>query len=168
MNPARSDLIEELNAVLASMAHDSARHQAQFVGQVEKLSGVALSHVFYPFLEWLRVRSMRVKELVPLVGTTAATVTRHVQYLENIGLVERWPDEEDRRSSILGLTPKGLEVWDYVQRVRTSFLEQCLREWPTEDIQQLLPLFSNLTRSLSEGRELTEVDVDGVPRPGLT
>lgn len=168
MNPARSELIEELNAVLASMAHDSTRHQAQFVSQVERLSGVTVSHVYYPFLEWLRVRSMRVKELVPLVGTTAATVTRHVQYLENLGLVERWLDEDDRRSSILGLTTKGLDVWDCVQRVRTSFVEQCLREWPTEEIHQLLPLFSKLTRSLSEGRELTEVDDDGVPRPGLT
>jgi DNA-binding MarR family transcriptional regulator len=107
---------------------------------------------------------MRVKELVPLIGTTSATITRHVQYLENLGLIERLPDENDGRSWILRLSPKGLEVADCVQRVRTSHLEQCLREWSNENIEQLVPLYSRLTQALSEGRELTEVDSEGVPR----
>lgn len=51
-------------------------------------------------------------ELRAAGAVSGAAVTKRVTSLEALGLVERLPDPVDGRGTLVGLTPKGLEVVD--------------------------------------------------------
>ncbi|KUG27550.1 transcriptional regulator, marr family [hydrocarbon metagenome] len=50
---------------------------------------------------------LRMKELAEKMGVTTGSLTVLVDRLVRAGLVERKPDEKDRRSIRVGLTPEG-------------------------------------------------------------
>ena len=50
----------------------------------------------------------RVKDLVSLLGITVGTASKAVDRLENAGLAVRSPAADDRRSSLITLTDRGL------------------------------------------------------------
>ncbi len=50
---------------------------------------------------------LRMKELAEKMGVTTGSLTVLVDRLVRAGLVERRPDEKDRRSIRVGLTPEG-------------------------------------------------------------
>jgi DNA-binding MarR family transcriptional regulator len=52
---------------------------------------------------------------------SAAAVTKRIGRLEELGLVERIPDPNDKRGALVGLTPRGLELID---TLGTRYLEE--------------------------------------------
>lgn len=52
----------------------------------------------------------RVKDLVNLLGITVGAASKAVDRLENAGLAARSPAVDDRRSSLITLTDRGLRV----------------------------------------------------------
>ena len=53
-------------------------------------------------------------QLAELCGVTKATMTGLVDGLENEGLVVRHPSPDDRRVTLVGLSPKGIELLDRI------------------------------------------------------
>lgn len=49
-----------------------------------------------------------VKQVIIASGETSTTALRHIDRLENAGLIERMPDKEDHRRSLIGFSAKGL------------------------------------------------------------
>lgn len=61
--------------------------------------------------------AMPMKELAARTGVTTGTLTVLVDRLESRGFVERRPNETDRRSILVGLTPAGERAFDEHDRL---------------------------------------------------
>ena len=63
---------------------------------------------------------LSLRELAAEERISAPALSGHVDRLEKAGLIERAPDPNDRRGTLIELTPKGLELID---RVTPAHLE---------------------------------------------
>ncbi len=85
-----------------------------------------------------------------------STVSRQVRSLVERGLVERRPDPEDRRGSLLTATAGGREAFEQYRRQRDTELAALLEPWPAEDRYQLIRLMERLNNDLVEHRQARE------------
>lgn len=123
--------------------------------QLRRHSG--LSHFEYYVMAMLSEAERRTLPMSALAARTNATLPRlsHVvRRLEERGLVERYPDPQDRRVSLTTLTPAG---WDtvvdaapgHVANVRTHIMDAMT----PEQVHQLIAI---------SDRILERIDPDGV------
>ena len=77
-----------------------------------------------------------------------STISRHVASLEAEGLVQRTPDDEDRRAHRLELTPQGSTIAH--QRVvdRVRLIEAATAGWTDDDVTTLARLLDDFTAGL--------------------
>jgi len=61
------------------------------------------------------------------------TATRVIARLEEAGLVDRTRDPEDRRSSVVGLTPAGRELLVRVRTRKDAYLSRRLRDLDADE-----------------------------------
>jgi MarR family transcriptional regulator for hemolysin len=66
------------------------------------------------------------------MGITGATLTHHLNILENRGLVRRWRDPANRRVQNVELTETGIELFDRL-RVVAQAHDRRLRSGLSED-----------------------------------
>src|SRR5215218_2845550 len=76
-------------------------------------------------------------ELAELERITRPTVTRIVRHLEEAGLVERVTDPQDRRASILSVTPEGRALLKRLRERKTAYLAKRLGAMDAEDRRTL-------------------------------
>jgi DNA-binding MarR family transcriptional regulator len=65
---------------------------------------------------------VRLGDLAAHEGVTAPTQSRLVGSLEQQGLLRRTPDAEDRRATLLAITPQGRRQLDQLRGERSAFL----------------------------------------------
>lgn len=81
-----------------------------------------------------------------------STVSRQVRSLVERGLVERYPDPEDRRGTMLRATDAGHAAFKEYRRDRDTKLAAILTPWPGEDRAQLVRLMGRLNDDLEQAR----------------
>lgn len=91
---------------------------------------------------------MRVSELAGCALLDHSTVSRYVKRLEDLGLVERTADPDDRRASLLALTPQGHQALHDAKMARAAVLADALASWPEIDRHALSSLVLRLQASL--------------------
>jgi DNA-binding MarR family transcriptional regulator len=79
----------------------------------------------------------RAAELSEMFAMDKGTVSRVVHQLLELGLIERTPDPEDGRASILSLTEAATERIAHMHELRRELFGSRLAEWDLEEIQQL-------------------------------
>ncbi len=94
---------------------------------------------------------MRVNDLGATVGITSGGITRQVQDLEAKGLIERKPDETDKRAAIVGLSSKGMDVVRLADAIRDFSTRRALGEWAGEEVERVAPLLERLADGLRRG-----------------
>lgn len=77
-------------------------------------------------------------------------VSRQVQHLVELGLVERAPDPADGRATILTATTEAKARVDEVSRLRIEQLDARLAQWSAEDLDELVSRFSRYNATLDE------------------
>jgi len=90
----------------------------------------------------------RPSDLAAYFGIGKPTLSRQVQMLERLGLVERTADPTDGRAVRLTLSPTGLERVHAARSARRERLRERLRDWSQDDIAQLAGLVGRLNASL--------------------
>jgi DNA-binding MarR family transcriptional regulator len=65
---------------------------------------------------------VRLGDLAAHEGVTAPTQSRLVGSLEQQGLLRRMPDPEDRRATLLAITPQGRRQLEQLRGERSAFL----------------------------------------------
>lgn len=92
---------------------------------------------------------MKIGEMCSKKLMTGGNMTVVIDNLEKMGLIERTKDPEDRRASIIRLTPKGEEKFGEMFPAHAQFVEEHVWSALTEDeIHQLSELLKKLGCSL--------------------
>ncbi|KAE8765420.1 MarR family winged helix-turn-helix transcriptional regulator [Georgenia thermotolerans] len=114
---------------------------------------------------------MRVTTLAGWQGVDKSTVTPQVRRLERAGLVDRRPDPEDGRASLLTLSAHGREVRERVRAAGGQALSRSLASWDDADRRALAELLIRFVATVeqAEGDEAAGHGADRRPtEPGET
>ena len=108
-----------------------------------------LSPVAYSMLMALNESgSRRASDLVGLFSVDKGAVSRQVQSLLELGLIERDPDPEDRRAAILSITEEGSRRLANIAAARRSEVIDRLAEWSDEDLQAFVDAMARYNSAL--------------------
>ena len=77
---------------------------------------------------------MRAADLSDAFGMDKGGVSRQVQSLVDLGLVERQPDAEDRRAILLGASSEGRKRLEVMTRQRSDRFDRRLSGWSDEEL----------------------------------
>jgi len=93
----------------------------------------------YPVLSGLaRLGPQSAARLADEVGIDRSGASRYADRLQRAGLLERSPDPDDRRATLLSLTPAGVAV---VGKLRAALVEQLtgrIADWPEPKVRVLV------------------------------
>jgi DNA-binding MarR family transcriptional regulator len=113
-------------------------------------AGVRLDRAGATLLHKLHLNgSLRVTALADLLGVDTPTVTRKIQQLERDGLVGRDADPDDRRATLIHLTPAGRRILDRIIKARRQWLEGLLQDWNDGDLEAFACLLGQFSDALS-------------------
>ena len=79
----------------------------------------------------------RAAELAELFAMDKGTVSRVVHQLLELGLIERSPDPEDGRASIISVTEEAERRLVHMHELRRELFARRLADWGPEDIEHL-------------------------------
>lgn len=105
----------------------------------------------YAFLIRLdTVGPSRPSDLAAYFGIGKATIGRQLSALEDLGLVGRKPDPDDRRAHFLALTDEGKQRLDAARSMRRRTLLDRLSSWSESDLATLRELLLRLNTDSGE------------------
>ncbi len=110
-----------------------------------RVSPGMLPGAYKVFTTIVRRESITLSALAESLMADKGQISRTVRELEQLGLIERTPDPEDGRSSLLSPTPEGLERLAQARAPQERTLVDALEEWPIDDIRNLSRLLHALT-----------------------
>ena len=90
----------------------------------------------------------RASDLVEMFAIDKGAVSRQVQSLLELGLIERAPDPEDRRAAILSITEEGSRRLASIAAARRSEVIDRLAEWSDEDLQAFVSAMARYNSAL--------------------
>lgn len=105
--------------------------------------------------EWLVLMALKnapnanQRELAAQVGIQGATLTHHLNAMEDAGLVTRRRDPDNRRIHIVEITEKGEQAFRRMVGVVTTFDKQLRSGLSDAEISQLGDLLSRLHRNVN-------------------
>ena len=75
-------------------------------------------------------KSVRVRDISEELGITPGGISQQVDTLVKMGLLERKPDEKDRRAVCITLSEKGEEINQWVDQFLSSLFRKLLADVP--------------------------------------
>jgi len=84
------------------------------------------------------------------MGITGATLTHHLNILENRGLVRRWRDPANRRVQNVELTEAGIELFDRLRVVAQAHDRRLRSGLSEDDVARLGDLLDKLEAGVKE------------------
>lgn len=100
----------------------------------------------------------RISDLAEEFSLDKSTISRHVDSLTRLGLVERTHDPDDARARLVTLTPAGMHAVRQQQRARRKRLYETLSTWDADEIVELTRLLGKLSESQSHSAQVNEKD----------
>ncbi|TCO26225.1 DNA-binding MarR family transcriptional regulator [Kribbella steppae] len=90
-------------------------------------------------------RALRLSELANQLGIVPRSATSVVDDLEAAGLVARKPDPDDRRATLVNLTPAGTKVLATIRRLRRDAMVSLVERLEPSEQAELLRLLTRLS-----------------------
>src|SRR6476661_1241622 len=91
---------------------------------------------------------LRCSALAGHAGVDVSVASRQLAVLEKLGYVERRPDPQDGRASLIRLTPAGADALDGARAHRAEWALGALAGWDESDARQLSDLLDRLVADL--------------------
>ncbi|KQZ86157.1 transcriptional regulator [Microbacterium sp. Root166] len=143
---ARTQAVRALEAEFGELI---TRFRKVISENADRVSPGMLPGAYKVFTTIVRRESVTLSALAEALMADKGQISRTVRELEQLGLIERTPDPEDGRSSLLSPTAFGLERLAQARAPQESTLLNALEEWPLEDIRNLSRLLHALTAGQS-------------------
>ena len=89
-------------------------------------------------------------ELYSLLMLSSGAMTNRIDRLEQDGIVIRVRDAEDRRSVMVQLTPKGIQLADTVMPILFEKEKQVLSQFTANELQLSIPMLRKLLMLLEQ------------------
>ncbi len=113
-------------------------------------AGIALDRVLFPLLVIVDRRGpIGVVELADRVGRDYTTLSRQLDKLERLGLIERRAGANDRRVREAVVTPMGKAMNDAIDAARERLMIAAFASWGREDIDELTRLMRRFADALT-------------------
>jgi DNA-binding MarR family transcriptional regulator len=116
----------------------------------------------YPLLAYIEAHpGSQASDLTRNFHVGRATISRQLQRLEDLGLIERDLDFGDKRRRTIELTSDGRERLEAAAEARVKLLREVLRDWTDTDIHMLAELLGRYSRDFTRWRatkDLTPAD----------
>lgn len=115
-------------------------------------NGISVSQC-HTLLEIEKNSEISVSELATKLSLDKSTVSRTVEGLVNISLVDRIIPKENRRKALINLTDSGKQVCSTINYSNDSYIEAVLKDFTKAEREEFLSLFEKLTKNMSEERK---------------
>jgi DNA-binding MarR family transcriptional regulator len=139
---ARTEAVRALEAEFGELIN---RFRRVISENANRVSPGMLPGAYKVFTTIVRRESITLSALAESLMADKGQISRTVRELEQLGLIERTPDPEDGRSSLLSPTPTGLERLAQARAPQERTLVDALEDWPIDDIRNLSRLLHALT-----------------------
>lgn len=100
-------------------------------------------------LDRLSGRECHSKELAARTLLDPSTVSRAIAQLVALGFVARTPDPEDRRASVLTVTPQGREALAGMHAWYGRVATEALRDWTPMEIDDFTAMLARFSRDMT-------------------
>lgn len=114
-------------------------------------NGISLAQC-HTLLEIEKNSEISVTELARSLSLDKSTVSRTVDGLVNIKMVDRVIPKENRRLALAKLTDSGQEVCSSINYTNDSYIRKVMYDFTTEEREEFLRLFSRLTNNMKQFR----------------
>jgi len=103
----------------------------------------------YLVLGWLADNGpVRASAIVEVFGTDKGSVSRQLQHLEELGLVERTPDPADGRATLVSASAEAVRRLAQVDEDRRASLNDRLGDWSVAELEAFARQLGHYNRSL--------------------
>jgi len=103
----------------------------------------------YLVLGWLAQHGpVRASAIVEVFGIDKGVVSRQLQHLEELGLVERTPDPADGRATLVSASAEAVRRLAEVDEQRRVSLDERLGDWSAEELSEFARQLGRYNRSL--------------------
>jgi DNA-binding MarR family transcriptional regulator len=124
------------------------RRLRRLIAERARLVHPDLAPVGYSMLMALQDEPRRASDLVDLFSIDKGAVSRQVQSLLELGLIERTPDPEDRRAAILAITDEGARRLETVREKRRAELLGHLSSWSSDELAEFVGALARYNAAL--------------------
>ena len=148
-NETREARTEAVRALESEFGELINRFRRIITENANRVSPGMLPGAYKVFTTIVRRERVTLSALAETLMSDKGQISRTVRELEQLGLIERTPDPEDGRSSLLSPTPLGLERLTQARMPQEDALLRALEEWPVDDIRNLSRLLHALTAGVA-------------------
>ena len=136
---ASDDAAEQIAALLDGIVRRQRRASREGFGD-------SVTHGQFRVLRTLdhADRELRLSELASQLGIVPRSATSVVDDLEAAGLLARRPDPNDRRATLVSLTPAGTQILTTLRRKRREVMANQLSRLTSAEQQTLIQLLQRL------------------------
>ncbi len=143
------DVLLELEAQMGMVARRLRRVVAERATAVDP----SLGAVGYAALEHLqRHGELRQSALVAALGSEKGAISRAVQQLADLGLVERVEDPDDGRAHRVAITDQGSARLAAVSAVRRAAYAERLGDWTPAELDEFVAMLARYNAALDAPR----------------
>jgi DNA-binding MarR family transcriptional regulator len=138
--------VEKIISVLSKLSNSLAEME-ELAREETNLNELTISQMHY--LEVIsQLANPNVTELATEMQLSKPTVTVGLEKLLQKGFVSKVVSDEDRRSSHLHLTQKGMQINQMHEKAHTRFAELMAESLEPAELEQLTALLEKLTKKL--------------------
>lgn len=114
-------------------------------------NGISLAQC-HCLLEIEKNSEISISELAGQLSLNKSTISRTVEGLVNIGLVDRIIPKENRRKTVLTLTNNGMQVCATINSTHNHYIKNVIQNFSGKEQTELLNLFEKLSSSMANMR----------------
>ena len=141
----RTDLLQGLEQEVGVMI----RRIRRVIGERARAVHPDLQSSSYLMLSWLEQHGpMRASAMAESFGIDKGAISRQVQHLMDLGLVDRAPDPEDGRATLVSASAVAEARLADIHGDRRRWLDAKLGDWSSDDLARLVDLLGRYNTAL--------------------